>query len=224
MQGKSSNNIGGLIVKTLVFLLVLTVLLTTIFLVAFPKQSSNVMTKLGIDNLASKYSKVAYERSKDFVDLTTTFDKSVLADNYAQVKKYGQILIEDVNFDDYVQFRNAGNPNFDYEKWALGNIASAKVHVDGVMKAVASLELDILTNYFEGHPLTYIINELIENKMKVNESEIKFISDEMEQVFQGQEDREEDCLPIIVDAYVFSKNFCESDMVAKWQQRYENLS
>ncbi|MEG1519515.1 MAG: hypothetical protein RR458_00885 [Clostridia bacterium] len=224
MQEKVTKNLGGLALKTLVFLLVLTILLTTIFLVALPRTSSNILTKLGVDGLASNYAKVAYERTKDFNDLALTFNKSVLAENYKQVKKYGQILVADANFDDYVKFQNTNQKNYDYKKWALGNIAVANLHIDGISSAIENLNLSSSTQYVAGHQMSYLTDEVVSKKMKLDKDEIALVNDKFNMIFKGQQSRKEDCKPCIIDAYSFAKAFCDNDVAKMWFERYEKVN
>ncbi|MEG1805455.1 MAG: hypothetical protein RR327_03575, partial [Clostridia bacterium] len=184
---------------------------------------SNVLTKLGLDSLASNYAKVSYERSKDFNDLALTFNKSVLAENFKQVKKYGQILVANANFDDYVKFQNENETKFDYKKWALGNIAVANMHIDGISSTIENLNLSSSSEYVDGHQMSYVVNELVSKKMKLEKSEILLIDKKFDMIYQGQEGRGENCLACVIDAYSFSKQYCVNEIIAKWQDRYEKL-
>lgn len=224
MKETKSKNLGRVALQTLVFLLVLTVLLTTIFLVAFPRQSSDILTKLGIDGLASNYAKITYERSKDFNDLAMTFSKSVTAENHEQVKKYGQILVENANYEDYVDFQEKNSTILDYDKWVKGNMAVASLHIDGVSKAISDLNLTTKTSYVEKSPLEYVVIDLISTKTKLDADEIKLINDKLDMVFQGMESRNENVIPMIIVAYTFANEFCESEIVSIWQTRYEQVN
>ena len=161
MNEKKANSLTKLAIRTLFFCLVLTIFLSTTFLVMFPGTSSTLFMKLGAENLSSRYAKAAYDRSGEFDDLVKVYSRSVQADEYKIVEKYGKIFMENENFESFVEFQNEKQPQYEYREWVKGNYLEALCQISGVEKAVKSLEITSKSNYDDVSSIRYIAEILV---------------------------------------------------------------
>ena len=223
MSKNNSNSLTKLVITTVFFCLVLTIFLSTTFLVMFPRTASDTFNKLGADELSARYAKASYDRSGEFDDLVNTFSRGVQAEDNKIVKQYGEIFLADENFDSYVEFQNNLQPQYDYRLWVEGNYLIALNEIKGVKEAIASLEINYDSEYGDVAPIKYIANSLKIKELDVDELKIQFkiIDRAYEVVYNNLLGSGKDVTPLIVDAYSMAEAFGQTSLAEKWSVRYD---
>ena len=224
MNEEKNNSLNKLAIRTMFFCLVVTIFLSTTFLVVFPATASNMFSKLGAESLSARYAKASYEKSGEFNDLVNTFTRSVQAEEYGMVKKFGKELLDNENFDSFVEFQDNNQPQYVYRVWVEGNYIIALNEIDGLDVAIGSLEIVGTSGYGDISPIKYIADSLSKQISENEEFEHDYnvIDRAYEEVYKNLLRDGEDTNLVIVEAFSMAETFKQDELSTKWLERYSS--
>lgn len=221
MKNNKEISLGKVALRTFVFLLSICVLSLTIFLIAFPKMSSNLFLNLGMNGLSARYAKVTYDRSGDINDLGKTFDRGVTASMWDIVGTYGEKLVEDEHFEEYADFRSNQNIIKDYKSYVLGEIAIAKYHNSDLKNAIEYVKIPTKNDYQNMNSATYLIYYLIDNGNKLSDSDIELVNIYFENEYEILMNNNVEVDALCIDAFAFNQKFGSESQQNLWENRYK---
>lgn len=213
--------LGKVALKTFCLLLAIVVLACSIFMIAFPTKTSNLMFKLGMNKLSCDFQKMQYERSKDFNDLALLFDRAVDGEKYEYQKKYGKELLNNENLEDYAIFRVSryGQPH--YIDYVTGNYVIGLYECGDKGEALKVI-VDSSTNYYIGCGMSLFATHLAE---KVSKESIKDIYNDIMKAYEDiytvcVSNKDADIKNLSSDAYSIAEKCGDQAYMDVWESRY----
>ncbi len=206
--------------KTLCFLLALTLVLASIFVLVFPSKSSSISSKLGFDKFASLCSKIAYEKTEDINDLAVLVENSIVSDSTKYIATYSEKLLADKNFSDFCDFKDGGLTSSSYENFILGNLSIAYAKLDQT-HLINSLLFDNGTDYEINDECVYLINYLNLTDVENGELATTMLA-KLDEKFMSENSTQEEKKYICLDAFMLATKYDEK-LATIWKDRYETL-
>lgn len=95
---------SNLIIKTIVVLLIITLFITSVFMVFLPGKVSVVASDLGMEKLSIAFEKANYEKSGDINSLATILNYEIYNENFEEIAEYGMEMLNHQYYEAYVVF------------------------------------------------------------------------------------------------------------------------
>jgi len=216
MDGQMKDYLIKVGLKTLVFLLALTIILSSLLMLFVPAYASDVCYNLGLKDLSARLEVNAYEKSEDLNDLAKLFDRAVDAENYEIAYKFGKELFNHKDIDEYSLFR-AKYGSLDYKSYVLGNYAIATANLYGVNSAVDLLKENAGT-YSRTCAYSYLVSYLCEEADMFDSQDANVLLIALENKFLAAGEEEKKF--VSSDGYYLSQTFGLGNS-ATWQERYK---
>ncbi|MBR2070178.1 MAG: hypothetical protein IJ981_02000, partial [Clostridia bacterium] len=216
MDGQMKDYLIKVGLKTLVFLLAITIILSSVLMLFVPAYASDVCYNLGLKDLSARLEVNAYIKSEDLNDLAKLFDRAVDAENYEITYKFGKELFNHKDIDEYSLFR-AKYGSLDYKSYVLGNYAIATANLYGVNSAVDLLEENTGT-YSRTCAYSYLVSHVCEKTNKFKKDDATLLLNSLESRFADCS--EEEKVFVSSDGYYLCQTFGLGNG-ATWQERYK---
>ncbi len=153
-------------VKTVLIILGIFLVVFAVFNLAFPQHMATITESTGNYALAVKYADLRYSYTKDCADLSRCFDDSVFLGSDAQIRKYGDKLVEDAGFEKVCEQKDVAYEGYDYERWVYSKIAVARYHTEEDKNEALkyALEKNGSDSFAKGNAVMSIASEVISSK------------------------------------------------------------
>lgn len=117
--------------KTLLGAVIVILVAFAVFSFGFPGKMASILEDMGSYSLATRYAGLAYTYSKTTENLARCLDDSIFAENDEDIVKYGDLLLESSDFEEYAEGRSAATGYVvDYSTFVYGRLAIAKYNLN----------------------------------------------------------------------------------------------
>lgn len=151
------------IIKSIIitFLLILVTLCTLFALFSVINPSSIAKASFTFNNkaLCVKYSELAYEKDPTIDNLAELIENCIWAEKDEKITKYGEIFLNDSEFEEYSKKRDSLYPS-----WIASNVAISFYHLDKIPFAI-NYAINFTTDFSNTalSPIKYLVVEVKNN-------------------------------------------------------------
>ncbi len=139
---------SNLIIKTVVVLVIISLFITAVFMVFFPKTIADSAKSLGMPKISIAFEKASYEKTEDINSLATIVNYEIYHENNKEIAKYGMEMLMHEHFEEYVQFLGVNSlTKVDYKTFVETYAMQALYCEDMKDEAVAILSSSVESGY-----------------------------------------------------------------------------